>query len=172
MKANRTNRAQAMVEFALALPIFLLIIYGIMEASRAIFVYSQVVTASREGARYASAWGTGTIAYQYQDCTAIRNAARNVAVGLNLANSAIQVQYDDETPAQTTTPHTLVTYCAGTGIDASHPLNTGDNITVTVTAPYSPILPLVPFSSLNITASSSRTILGLIELNPTPTPTS
>ncbi len=171
MTLHRTFRAQAMVEFALALPIFLLVIYGIMEASRAIFIYSQVVTASREGARYASAWGvSGVVNYQYQDCTGIRNAAKNVAVILPLSttnNTNIKIYY-----TKNSTPTGSGEYCTSSGLDTSHTLGTGDSVSVTVSAPYSPIVPLVPFTSYTITATSSRTLLGLIELNPTATPSS
>src|SRR5574338_698689 len=70
------NRAQAMVEFAIALPILLLLLYGILEAGRLLFVYSTVVTASRQAARYGSATGVNASnTPHYQDCDGIREAA-------------------------------------------------------------------------------------------------
>ena len=47
--------AQAMVEFAIALPVLLLLLYGILEAGRLLFLYSTVVTASRYAVCYGSA---------------------------------------------------------------------------------------------------------------------
>ena len=58
-KKNTKNksRAQAMVEFAIALPILLMLLYGILEAGRLMFLYSTVVTASRQAVRFGSATG-------------------------------------------------------------------------------------------------------------------
>ena len=53
------NRAQAMVEFAIALPILLMLLYGMLEAGRLLFIYSTIVTASRQAVRYGSATGIG-----------------------------------------------------------------------------------------------------------------
>ena len=55
----KKSKAQAMVEFALALPLLLLLLYGILETGRLLFMYSTVVTASRQAVRYGSATGTG-----------------------------------------------------------------------------------------------------------------
>ncbi|MGE5251945.1 MAG: TadE family protein, partial [Bacteroidota bacterium] len=51
------SKAQAMVEFALALPILLLVVYGLLESGRLLFIYASVVTAARQAARYGSATG-------------------------------------------------------------------------------------------------------------------
>ena len=68
------NKAQGLVEFALVLPLLLLIILGIMEFGRLLFSYAIVTTASREGARYGSAVGrvSGTTR-RYEDCPGIEN---------------------------------------------------------------------------------------------------
>ena len=85
-------RAQAMLEFALALPIFLLVVYGIMEAGRAIFMYAGVTTAAKEAARYAAASGINADGnLHYQDCVAIRTAARNVGFVTTTGANAGQV---------------------------------------------------------------------------------
>lgn len=44
--------AQSLTEFAIILPVFLLIIFGIFDVGRAIFYYSGIHNAAREGARY------------------------------------------------------------------------------------------------------------------------
>lgn len=48
-------RGQSMIEFALAFPIFLLIVIGIMEFGRLFITYTSVYAAAREGARYGAA---------------------------------------------------------------------------------------------------------------------
>jgi len=48
---------QAIVEFAIALPILLALLVGILEVGRMLFIYAAVTNASREAVRYASAVG-------------------------------------------------------------------------------------------------------------------
>ncbi len=174
------GRAQAMVEFALALPIFLLIVYGLLEVGRLIFMEAAVVTASREGVRYASAWGmsNGTVP-QYQDCAGIRNAAKNTGFLLGLQDSNITVCYDNGPGTDTDANckdsfgnsirgNTIKGYCSAS-IPAPD-LIAGQRISVTVTATYKPILPLfLPLTTKNITSTAYRTVMGIINLN-TPSP--
>jgi len=52
MRRHRTrSRGQALVEFALALPIFLLIIFGLIDTARFVYGHSTLSQATREGAR-------------------------------------------------------------------------------------------------------------------------
>src|SRR5574340_995466 len=53
--ARNRKRGQSMVEFALAFPIFLMIVIGIMEFGRLFITYTSVFAAAREGARYGAA---------------------------------------------------------------------------------------------------------------------
>jgi len=54
------SRAQAIVEFAITLPILMALLVGILEVGRMVFIYSAVNNASREASRYASAVGLDT----------------------------------------------------------------------------------------------------------------
>ncbi len=178
---RRARKAQAMVEFALALPIFLLAVYGLLEVGRLVFMYAAVTSASREGARYASAWGiVDSVGHQqYQNCAGIRSAARQVGFLLNLSgttNTNIKIYFDDETPVQTP-PVSLHEYCTTTGLaidtgigpGSTYPVNTGDRVVVTVTATYSPILRFfLPLTQQTITTTTSRTVTGQIDLAPPP----
>lgn len=49
---------QGLVEFALVVPVLLLLILGIVDFARGIFIYSVVQDAAREGARYAIVHGS------------------------------------------------------------------------------------------------------------------
>jgi TadE-like protein len=49
----RETRGQAIVEFALAVPLFLLLVIGIFEGGRAIFTYNALSNAAREALREA-----------------------------------------------------------------------------------------------------------------------
>ncbi|HEX2766835.1 MAG TPA: TadE/TadG family type IV pilus assembly protein [Candidatus Limnocylindria bacterium] len=48
------TRGQSLVEFALALPIFLLVIFGLIDLGRAVYVNNSLAEAARDGARYGS----------------------------------------------------------------------------------------------------------------------
>ena len=80
LKPNKKTRAQAMVEFMLALPLLLVLIYGTIEVARLIFILSSVSNASRQAARYGSATGQiDNVAY-YQNCDGIREVGDLVGV--------------------------------------------------------------------------------------------
>jgi Flp pilus assembly protein TadG len=50
---RRRGRGQALVEFALVIPIFLLLLMAVFDLGRAVFAYNSVTNAAREGARLA-----------------------------------------------------------------------------------------------------------------------
>ncbi len=76
------HRGQALVEFALAFTIFLLLLLGIVEFGRLLVAYSSVYTAAREAARYGAAVEEIDIndisTPLYNDCGGIRAAANRV----------------------------------------------------------------------------------------------
>lgn len=55
------SRGQALVEFALSVPIIFVLILGTFEAARFIFFYQLVNDAAREGARYAIVHGSRSV---------------------------------------------------------------------------------------------------------------
>jgi hypothetical protein len=73
MKKQKT-RAQSLVEFAILLPIFLLVVLGIFDLGRVIYTLSALHNAAREGARYG--------AIHHCDTAGIEAAARRLAIGL------------------------------------------------------------------------------------------
>jgi Flp pilus assembly protein TadG len=85
---RQRTRAQSMVEFALVVPFLLLFILGIIELGYALFVYTSVQNAAREGARSAAVRPCPTGA----DTVAIQNATRSrlpALVDTNLIMPAI-----------------------------------------------------------------------------------
>jgi Flp pilus assembly protein TadG len=153
-------RAQAMVEFALVLPILMLLVVGIIEVGRAVFMYSSVINASREASRYGSAYGRNNAGFpRYQDCLGIRAEAKRVGVMAAIEDDNIIIEYDHG-------PGTAVFDTCTGDADAAVDLHTNDRIIVTVTADYTPMTPLVPLSSRQIESSSSRTIMGIIIIHP------
>ena len=175
MQIKLRHNAQALVEFALALPIFLMVVYGLLETGRLVYLYSAVTTSSREAARYGAAWGLSEAGGvpKYEDCVAIRNAARKVGILLDLQDANILIQYDRENPL--THVKTVIAVCdrltAGADPEVEAAVKSGDRILVTVNYSYTPIVNVVP-SWTNRTISSgvsARTIVGRVNLN-TPTP--
>jgi hypothetical protein len=160
---KQKKSAQAMVEFAIALPVLLLLLYGILEAGRLLFLYSTVVTASRQAVRYGATTGEGNSGVpRYQDCSGIRNAAN--AVGYLGEFDTIHLAYDQGvTNANPPVPIGRTPYCTGS-TDSSLTTNilqgNRTRLVVTVTERFYPIVPkLVPFIERDITSSSARTIL-------------
>jgi len=52
--ARRHRRGQSLVEFALVFPIFMLVVFGIIDVGRYVYVVNAFSQAAREGARYGS----------------------------------------------------------------------------------------------------------------------
>jgi Flp pilus assembly protein TadG len=128
-----------MVEFALTLPVLMLLMLGIIEFGRLLFTYSAVTTAAREAARYgAAAGGLDSTINNYQDCDGIRAAAGRIGGLSGVENSAagIAIAYDSGPGGPAISGGRPV---GGTGPE----LHLGDRIIVTVTTTYQPILSLV-----------------------------
>lgn len=155
--------AQGMVEFALVLPILLLLIFGIFAFGHLFFAYSSVVSASREAARWGSAVGTaGAMLPRYQDCTAIRDTA--VRVGAFAGVTATDGPDDENTPGiyigfdhGPNDPDPDFDDCSDDyGPNA---VSYGDRINVRVTIQYETIVPLVNIPTFPLSATTSRTIV-------------
>jgi Flp pilus assembly protein TadG len=160
-KSAKEN-AQAIVEFAIVLPILLMLLIGILEVGRMVFIYASVTNASREAARYASAVGyaDGTTYDKYQYCAGIRDLAKKAALLANLSDANIAIDYDRGTTAS------KFDQCDGS-VDTGVAVNTGinpDRVTVTITTTYRPMVNLVPLPQRTITSVSSRTIMGIMKL--------
>lgn len=162
MKRRKHSSAQAMVEFALVLPILILLLYGLIEVGHLIFVYSTVVSASREAVRYGSATGiniSGGVV-NYQDCTGIVAAAQNVDFLDAIQDEHISISYDHGPGTSS------FSNCPPTEVE------TGDRIEVQISAQYVPFTPLIPITPKTLISSSARTILVGIPVmgNATPVP--
>lgn len=85
MKTGKCNFAfgQGLVEFALVLPILVLLIFGLFDLGNAVYTQNVIANASREGAR------TGILILK--DDNAIRTRVRATAPGFTLSDSQIQI---------------------------------------------------------------------------------
>jgi Flp pilus assembly protein TadG len=73
---RRSSRGQGLVEFALVIPIFLLVLVAIFDLGRAVFAYNTLTNAAREGARIA-------IVNQYKPSIIARAKQQTQIVELN-----------------------------------------------------------------------------------------
>src|SRR5581483_2586312 len=167
-KSKKKSTAQAMVEFALALPVLLLVVYGLIEAGRLLFIYASVVTAARQAVRYGAATGVnGSGTPYYQDCAGIRAAAKSVGFIQAFKDSDIVISYDGGLdPSNNYQP---ITVAGGNSCPLSS-IQNGYRIKVHVSTQYAPIVPLVPFGPFTIRSSSSRTMIASIAIGVTAPP--
>jgi len=114
---RKREAGNAMLEGALVMTIFLMIMFGIIDFSRAVFAYNSVEFASREGARWASVRGTQS----GQEATAeqVRAFVFTQLVGMNANDTTVAVNWNNgKTP--------------------------GSFVTVTVNHTFQPVAPFVP----------------------------
>lgn len=135
MISNRDRRAQhgvAMVEFAIALPLLLLLLLGVAEFGRMLFHYNSVLQASRDASRYAAAEAWNKTLGSIELTTALETAIKNVAVyGVPSANAGFSPVVPDLTTAQV----------------AVTPVNSGsatDHVRVTITYTFQPVIDTLP----------------------------
>lgn len=142
----KNNKGQSIIEFALAIPLILMLVFGVIEFGRLMFSYTLVVSAAREAARYGSA------AENYQDCAGIRAAAVRIGGMAGVQEGNVNISYDDGFGgnARSCPPGSL-------------PL--GSRIIVSVQGvQYTPFVPMVNLSSVTLQTVSRRTILIGLEL--------
>jgi len=140
----RDSRGQALVETALVLPLLLLLIVGLFDVGRAVWLSNTLATAVREGSRYGvvhgalsgSPTGPGSATYSPPDTdTAITAHVRSYAIGV---------------PSSLTVKSTWPDGNA----------NRGSRIVVSASFPFTPILSQVFLGSgLGITLQSSSTLV-------------
>ena len=169
--SNKHNKkgyhAQAMIEFAIVMPLLLVMLIGIFEFGRMIFIYSVATNASREAVRFASAIGFSDNTYypKYQYCAGIRAVAKKYGFLLNLQNSDIRIYYDTGPSTTATEKCTASSYSATN--DSTIVATMGKSrATVTVTTHYSPMVKFIPITTRDFISSSARTIVGNVQTYP------
>jgi Flp pilus assembly protein TadG len=133
MSRRRPNHGQALVEFALVIPIFLLMIFGIVDAGRLIYTFNTVSNAARDGARVAIVNQSGAGGTTC-DTTATPPAPTAYPVGCALYSGfALGLS----------APNVSVTYRDAADTAACAPLAMGCIAVVTVTGQFQALTPVI-----------------------------
>lgn len=132
-RMHEHRRGQGMVEFALAIPIFLMLVLGIIEFGRMFLMYTSVFAGAREGARYGAAVETVC------DTSGLHDAVRRV--GFFAGDVNIGIQYDD-----------------GFGnLKACNETVLGDRVNVTTEITFESITGVIP--ELTLRSTARRTLI-------------
>jgi hypothetical protein len=160
-KIIRKIKGQGIVEFALVIPILLLLVFGIIEAGRLLFLYSAVLSSSREAARYGSAAGelSGSLRY-YEDCDGIRNAAMRIGRFAGVSATDVSISYDHGPTSSS--PFAI---CP---LGADEQIALTDRVIVQVVSTWQPLLPIVNFQPVPISSITRRTIIKDVAIEGTP----
>lgn len=159
--STRAIRGQALVEFAIVAPIFLLMMLSIIEFGRAVYTIQMLDNAARVGARYAIVHGAESScpsgpmpnnAVNYCDPTgakvvaAVRNAAIGVA-GLSSADLVVTPRWCD--------PNNTAGCTSGLG-NGNNGRNQGVSVQVAYT--FTSLVPLIPLPNFTLTGGSTLVV--------------
>ena len=143
-RSARRTRGQGLVEFALVLPILLLVMLGIIEFGYVFTVYSGVFNAAREGVRYG--------AVSPKDQSGVDAAARGKIILADPSAVTFGVYYDKGPGTSTFTDPALV--------------QIGDRVVLDITYDLPAITPVIqPIApTFHIETTAARTIVSLGDL--------
>jgi Flp pilus assembly protein TadG len=136
---RRASRGQALVEFSLTVMIFLVLLMGIFDFGRAIFMYNGVAQAAREIARVTSVH-PGSPLGGSAETAAVVSTQKNLIP--NLKNPTYRCVAIDNT-----------------NVPAAKCAAQQDSVKVTISAVYTPVTPILSFlGDITLSSSSSAKI--------------
>ena len=155
------RNAQGMAEFALVMPLLLLVVYGLSEVGRLVFIYSNVITAAREAVRYGSASGIVHLKPQYMDCNGIKAAAQKVDFLNSIPDDGSTItlyfyQPDPTTASGLANIPTTITNCSGATVPT---INPGGALRM-LSGSFNPISAFVHLQPMTLISQGQRTYSG------------
>ncbi len=147
-RARKAVRGQSLVEMALVLPMFLLLICGIVDFSHIFYVEMTLQNALRQAGRYAI---TGNTLPSQSRVASIIATAQQAAGGLNITSNSINISSNGAggtgAAANAGGPGDIITISMSTGVPMLTPViapffpNGAYNFTVSVTFKNEPFTP-------------------------------
>lgn len=144
-RSGPRSRGQSLIEFALILPVIVLIVFGLFDLGRGVFTANTLAQAARQASR------TAIVDQDASDIKAVAIAAA-VTLGLTTSNVSVCFKTDETTQKNCNSPTTD---------NCPQPTRTiGCLAIVTTTLTYVPITPVLStlFSSIPMTSTSIQAI--------------
>ena len=139
LRRSNRGRGQALVEFALVIPVFLLVLCGILDFGFMLFSRMTVINAAREAARAAVIVSDTTTIPVLAPQTA-QSVAAGAGLGLLTSNTAVTCVAIKSLPSS----------CSFATKTSSQ---SGDAVSVTVTYPYKSFFPLLFGTTFNLSST-------------------
>lgn len=170
-RRRRTQRGQGLAEFALVFPVIMFLLVGVFDMGRAVYAYTSITNAARQGARVAAVNQLYPVASDtscaesmpVEDATvggtptwSARACAAAAAISLGLTPSSVSVSYS--------TPSGTALACpagpAPAPASSNTPFHVGCIAIVTVSYTWSPITPIVAnfMGPITMTATSQMPV--------------
>ncbi len=145
-----------MVEFAMAIGIFLLVVFGVIEFSYFFYVYSTVFSSVREATRYASAVGVNEAGVaREKDCNSIRLSAMRIGGIVGVNATSVDIRYDHG-PTDTRAWDELPT------CESNPATELGDRVVIKIGVPYKSLTGIIP--DLTVRNVEARTIVKGVDV--------
>ncbi len=164
-RPGERERGQALVEFAVILPIFLLIVFGVFDVGRAVYVNSVLSQAAREGARL-GATEAGWVGVPDAGCVADKSAITSSNPGAHVCpatTAALKAHIGEAVNGMAVSVGAIDVYiscndgsvgdpvpsgawtdgAAEAGNACTTAASTGDVVSVRVSHVYQPITPII-----------------------------
>ncbi|MBI5280498.1 MAG: pilus assembly protein [Candidatus Solibacter usitatus] len=129
---RQSRRGSSMPEMALVISMFLALVFGIVDMSRAVWAYNTVAHLAGEGSRYAMVRGNASGAAATADSVAAY--VKGLSVGLPAANLTVTTAWSPNN-------------------------SPGSTVSVKVQYPFRYILPYVPWGTVTL-GSTSRSLIA------------
>src|SRR3954462_5769353 len=137
---SRSQRGQALVEFSLTILVFLGLMMAVVDLGRGIYMYNGVAEAARDLARVTIVH-QGTILGHSSQTAGVLNTQKKLIPNLQNPTYACVDITDTAVPLDR----------------GLCPVNAGNRVKVTITAPYKPLTPLISLSGTWTMSSTSST---------------
>ena len=179
---RRTQQGQSLVEFAVSSVVLLLLVGGLVDIGRSVFISEALSNAAREGARHGAWFDAGRLSNPYLDDADIKSAvdAELASIGLPAAilknpsttcpspidgNAYHNPPYASSVyPSAANQPWLYICYDNTPGLDFTSPASSQSQVdlNVIVLYTYGPLTPLVKsqFGVFQVAANQHMTVQG------------